>query len=242
MKASLRFPGVGFVLVTMVLSALSAESVAPTTNELTQAEKSAGWRLLFDGRSAAGWRDFKKPSFPRSGWVIEDGWLHCLGKGGGDIITEAQFDHFEFQWEWRIAAGANSGVKYFITESRNAPIGHEYQLIDDDVNPDAKIAAGKHLTAGVYDVLAPVGARPRPIGEVNHSRLVVRGNQVEHWLNGAKVLEYECGSAALRSAVASSKFKNAAFFGEKIRGHLLLQDHHSEVWFRNLKLYELPPR
>jgi hypothetical protein len=214
--------------------------VVRVANTLTAPEKSAGWQLLFDGQTTAGWRSFKKTAFPSKGWAVEDGWLHCLGKDGGDILTGAQFTDFEVQWEWKIAANANSGLKYFVTETRNAAIGHEYQLIDDDLNSDAKLASGKHLTAGVYDVLAPTGAKPNPPGQVNRSRLVVQGNHVEHWLNEAKVLAYECGSDAMKKAVANSKFKTTAGFGDKVKGHLLLQDHHSEVWFRNVKIRELP--
>jgi hypothetical protein len=197
---------------------------------------SGGWRYLFDGKSTAQWRGFKKEGFPKSGWVVENGWLHCLGKDGGDIITVDQFDNFELELEWKIAPGANSGVKYFVTESRNSPIGHEYQIIDDDTNPDAKIADGKHLTGGFYDVLKPQNAKPLPPGQINRSKIVVSGNKVEHWLNGVKVLEYVCSSPELKNAIQDSKFKNTAGFGEKIKGHILLQDHHSEVWFRNIKI------
>jgi hypothetical protein len=130
-------------------------------------------------------------------------------------------------------------VKYFVTETRNAALGHEYQMLDDGREPDAWRANGKHVTASFYDVLKPTIAPPtRPIGEINQSRIPVKGNHVGHWLNGVKVLEYECGSEAVRAAVAASKFKTTAGFGTKIKSHLLLQDHNSEVWFRNLKMRE----
>lgn len=215
--------------VIMFLSTVGALSAENET-------RNGGWRYLFDGKDTAQWRGFKNTTFPQSGWVVEDGWLHCLGKNGGDIITVEQFDDFELEFEWKIAPGANSGVKYFVLESRNSPIGHEYQIIDDDTHPDAKIADGKHLTAGVYDVLKPINATPKKPGEVNHSRIVVKGNKVEHWLNGEKVLEYVCGSPQMKAAVSQSKFKNTAGFGEKVKGHILLQDHHSEVWFRNIRI------
>ncbi len=240
MITRLRFAGVLFLAATAVPWAWTAEATAEaTSNALTAAEKRAGWKLLFDGQNTTGWRSFKKQTFPSQGWVVEGGWLHCLGKGGGDIITDAEFDDFELQWEWKQAPVGNSGVKYFISEKRSSPIGHEYQMIDDAQNPDARLANGRHLTAGVYDVLKPGGTRPKPMGEINQSRIRVEGNHVEHWLNGDKVLEYDCGSDALKQAVAQSKFKNTSGFGEKVRGHLLLQDHHSEVWFRNLKIREL---
>ncbi len=224
---------------TMVSVLISLLLLAGTVLN-SAADETTGWRSLFDGQSTAQWRGFKKTAFPDKGWVVENGWLHCLGQNGGDIITREQFDNFEFSWEWRIAPGGNSGVKYFLPENRGGAIGHEYQLIDDERHPDAKIADGKHLTAGVYDVLKPIGAQPNPPGQINQSRIVVRGNHVEHWLNSKKVLDYECGSPTLKAAVAQSKFKNIRGFGNKIKAHLLLQDHHSEVWFRNLKIRELP--
>jgi hypothetical protein len=209
-------------------------------NRLTDAEKTAGWKLLFDGQTAAGWRGFKQAAFPGQGWLVEDGWLHCLGKRGGDIVTVEEFDQFELEWEWKIESGGNSGVKYFVLESRNGAIGHEYQMLDDALNPDGKSANGKHVTASFYDVLKPAIPPPvKPFGEINQSRILVKGNHVEHWLNGVKVLEYECGSAAVKAAVAESKFKNITGFGDPAKAHILLQDHNSQVWFRNIKIRSL---
>ncbi len=225
-------------LLLAACSALAGSAV----NGLTDQERAAGWNLLFDGKTTVGWRTFKKPSFPAKGWVVEDGWLHCQGKGGGnrgggDIITDAEFDDFELQWEWKQVPAGNSGVKYFVTENRNAALGHEYQMIDDEREPDAKAGNGKHVTASFYDVLKPAVKLPtKPAGEINQSRILIKGNHVEHWLNGVKVLEYECGSEAVKAAVAASKFKTTPGFGDKIKGHILLQDHHSEVWFRNVKI------
>ena len=216
-------------------------SAAPA-NELSDQEKSGGWKLLFDGKSSQGWRSFKKQAFPAQGWAIEEGWLHCLGKGGGDIITDSEFEDFELQWDWKQAPAGNSGLKYFITETRNSAIGHEYQLIDEERESDARQASGKRVSAAFYDVLKPERVATKLPGEINNSRILVQGKHVEHWLNGRKVLEYECGSEALKAAVAKSKFKNTPGFGEKIKGHILLQDHHSEVWFRNLRIRELSGR
>lgn len=213
-----------------------AESSPPNT--LTAAEQAAGWKLLFDGRTSAGWRGFKKPAFPDKGWIVEDGVLKKVaGVRGGDLITTETFDDFELSWEWRIAAGGNNGVKYFITEARGSAIGHEYQMIDD-----TRVKDPKGSTASFYDVLPPKpGKRPPRIGAWNHSRIMVQGNHVEHWLNGDKVLEYELGSPEVLAAVAKSKFKDVKGFGAKLRGHLLLTDHNDEAWFRNLKLRGLPP-
>jgi hypothetical protein len=214
-----------------------------SANQLSAQERAAGWRLLFDGKTSNGWRRFSQQSFPVKGWVVDDGWLHCLGKGGGDkgggdIITDAQFGDFELEWDWKLVPGGNSGVKYFILESRKEALGHEYQMIDDAQAADALKLDGKHRTASFYAVLAPSKTSMAPMGEINHSRILVKGNHVEHWLNGKKVLEYECGSDQVKAEVAASKFKNVAGFGDKVRGHILLQDHNCKVWFQNVKIRE----
>ena len=146
-------------VLALLLAGAAPLSAAPA-NQLTDKEKAAGWKLLFDGKTTQGWRTFKQQSFPDKGWVAEDGWLHCLGKGGGnkgggDIITDAEFNDFELQWEWKLAPKGNSGVKYFVLESRPQALGHEYQMIDDEGEPDAARRGGKHLTASFYDVLPP---------------------------------------------------------------------------------------
>jgi len=208
--------------------------------QAASSKEEKGWKPLWDGKTMQGWHSFKKQTFPSQGWVVEEGWLHCTGKGGGDLLTDAEFDDFEVSWEWRQAKGGNSGLKYFVTETRSSPIGHEYQMIDEEGEPDAKQGEGKRVTASFYDVLKPTTKPPtKAPGEVNTSRVVVRGNHVEHWLNGMKVLEYECDSEPLKTAIAHSKFKDTPDFGKKIRAHILLQDHHSEVWFRNLQVREL---
>jgi len=217
--------------------AFSAESI----NQLTEEDKAGGWKLLFDGKTMQGWHQFKAKTVRTNAWEIKDGWLHCLGKeGGGDVISDGEFDNFDLQWEWKQATGGNSGLKYFVLESRGSPLGHEYQMIDDERNADAKLAQGKRVTGSFYDVLKPERIDvTKPVGEINQSRVVVRGNHVEHWLNGAKVLDYSCDSEALKAALKLSKFKNTEGFGDKVKGHILLQDHHSEVWFRNIKIREL---
>jgi hypothetical protein len=209
-------------------------------NQLTSAEKQQGWKLLFDGKTLQGWRGFKKSSPPEKGWIVHDGILQCVAKArGGDIITDQVFDNFELSWEWMLPKGANNGVKYFITEDRDQAVGHEYQMIDD---PEVKEArdGGKHSTAAFYDVLVPAKDKPlKAAGQWNHSRVIVRGNHVEHWLNGAKVLEYELGSEQVKEGIAQSKFKNVPGFGTHIRGHILLTEHQDECNYRNIKIREL---
>jgi 3-keto-disaccharide hydrolase len=223
-------------LFAVVLLAAAAAIVTGQSSE----------RSLFDGKTATGWRGFKKPDFPKTGWVVANGWLTHLARkgqdsqGAGDIITIDTFDNFDLQFEWKIAPGGNSGVKYLVVEDRNGPIAHEYQVIDDARHPDAKI--GPHrATAALYDAIpAPANKPLKPAGEINAGRIVVNGMHVEHWLNGVKVIEYELESPALMAAKARSKFKDEPGWGTKLRGHILLQDHGDEVSFRNIRIRELP--
>lgn len=221
----------GIALLTP--SAFPAES----PNTLSDLEKADGWRLLFDGSTSQGWRAFKKDAFPTQGWTVRDGCLGHLGKaGGGDLVTSKLFLDYDFTFEWRINAGGNSGVKYFIDEKRDAAIGHEYQLLGPTTDAEARKDL-KHATASFYDVL-PVGtnAFPRSPGEWNQSRIRVQGQQVEHWLNGERVLTYTLGSEPVVAGIAASKFKKIAGFGTRFPHPILLQDHGGEIWFRNLKI------
>jgi hypothetical protein len=229
------------LLLTAAATLLPDTMPAQSANfGVTAVEKAAGWKPLFNGQSLQGWRLYNKKAEPGAGWKAEDGVLKKLAKEkGGDIITEAAFDNFDFTWEWRVAPGGNNGVKYLVTEQRPSAPGHEYQLIDDSGHPDGKLGA-KRQTASFYDVLPPGKEKVlKPAGEWNSSRILLQDNHVEHWLNGAKVLEYELASEAVKAAVANSKFKNAAGFGTKIKGHIMLTDHGDEAWFRNLKIREL---
>lgn len=216
-------------------------------NELSADEKAAGWELLFDGHSTGGWRGYAKARFPDHGWVVEDGCLKDEGSGGhqaaggGDLVTMRKFDDFDFKFDWKISHAGNSGVKYFVHEGKTGRngVGCEYQLLDDASNEDA--ANGPDRTTGaLYALIAPDASKHlEPAGEWNHSEIIVRGQHVEHWLNGAQTVEYEIGSPELKAAIAKSKFKNIQGFGEKMKTLLLLQDHGSAVWFRNLKIRSL---
>ena len=199
------------------------------------------WVALFDGKTLTGWRGYRKPDASSSRWKVEGGALTVEAAGGSDtrgaldVITEETYDVFELAWEWKIAPGGNSGLKYFVLEDRDAAIGHEYQMLDDERHPDAKIGPHRQ-TAAFYDVL-PAHDRPlKPAGEFNDSRVVVNGTSVEHWLNGARVLQYELGSAALQAAIDKSKFKGIERFGRPQKGHILLQDHGDRVWIRNIRI------
>jgi hypothetical protein len=241
MKKNVLFAG---LVAPALLAALAPAFLqAQSGSDLTAEEKAAGWKRLFDGQSLQGWRLYNKKAAPQAGWKAEEGILKKLAKErGGDIVTEASFDNFDLVWEWRIAPGGNNGLKYLVTEERPSAPGHEYQMLDDDVHPDGK-RGPKRQTASFYDVLPPVADKSvKPVGEWNTSRVLVQGDHVEHWLNGKKVLTYELGSDAVKTAVAASKFKDAPGFGTKIKGHIMLTDHQDECWFRQIKIRELPAK
>lgn len=231
-----------FLILSWAVAPTSSQSGAPA--QLTAAEKQAGWKLLFDGKTLNGWRGYKKPAAEGLRWRAIDGNLAlppAEGKdtrGALDVITTDKYGDFELQWEWKISPGGNSGVKYFVLEDMDAAIGHEYQVIDDSKHPDAKLRDNRR-TGSLYDALAAPAAKTKPVGEYNHSRVLVRGKHVEHWLNGDKILEYELESPALEKAKHESKFKNVARWGTKVRGHLLFQDHGDQVWYRNIKVRDL---
>ncbi len=200
-----------------------------------------GWTPLFDGKTLNGWRGYKKPDAAATRWRVEHGMLTVPPtdgqdtRGARDLITTATYDQFELAFEWRVAPGGNSGVKYFVLEDMDSAIGHEYQIIDDEKHPDALIGPERQ-TGSFYDVLTASSRPVRPIGEFNESRVVVNGTRVEHWLNGTRVLQYQLETPALKAAVADSKFKGVARFGTRQKGHLLLQDHGDQVWFRNIRI------
>jgi hypothetical protein len=206
-----------------------------------------GWQPLFDGKTLDGWRGYKKADATETRWKVTDGMLCLPGldgtdtRGQRDIISRDTYDQFELRWEWRVAQGANSGVKYFVLEDMDSAIGHEYQVIDDERHPDALIGPHRQ-TAALYDVLPAHDRTLRPAGQFNESRVVVAGRTVEHWLNGTKVLQYELGSPALKEAIAKSKFKDVARFGTPLKGHLLLQDHGDAVCYRNITLRKFAGR
>ncbi|HLZ16984.1 MAG TPA: DUF1080 domain-containing protein, partial [Cyclobacteriaceae bacterium] len=221
-------------------------------NTLVTQEKSNGVTLLWDGKSTAGWRGAYKEKFPEKGWEIKDGVLSVIaseGKesnNGGDIVTEKQFGAIDLQFEFMLTEGANSGVKYFVTEKEKnsgSAIGLEYQVLDDDKHPDAKLgAAGNRTLASLYDLIPSernLRARHK-IGAWSYGRIVVYpDNRIEHWLNGFKVVEYQRGTPIYYALVARSKYAQWENFGMAPLGHILLQDHGNRVSFRSIKIKEL---
>jgi hypothetical protein len=222
-----------FVLVALLAcAAFTASTSAADANTPAAGEASAGWKLLFDGKTTAGWVGIGKTTFPSSGWVVEDGVLVRKAKGG-DIVTSESFENFELVWEWKVSKpNANSGLKYNLPNPKKA-VGFEYQMMGDA----AKRTGEKHETASLYDLLPPDRTtKVNPPGEWNMSRVVVDGNHVEHWLNGVKALEFEMGGEPLTAAIARSKFKTTEGFGKKTKSPILLQDHGDEVAVRSIKI------
>ena len=220
----------------------STASAPGRANSLTPQEEAQGWRLLFDGRDLAGWKGYQKDA-PSPSWKIEgDAIAFAPGQGRGDLVTREQYGDFIFDYDWKIAEGGNSGVIYRATEAEATPwrTGPEMQVLDDERHPDAKAGVGGNRKAGsLYDLIAATPGVVRPAGEWNRARIVARGNHLEHWLNGQKLLEVDVGSDEWKRLYQASKFKEMAGFGTQRRGHIVLQDHGDRVWFRNLKIRAL---
>ncbi len=215
-----------------------------THNVLTEEEIADGWELLFDGRTLTGWRGFQKDDVTiNEGWYAYQGMLVASGIGadiGGDIITRRQFENFILKTDWRISEGGNSGIFYMVAENDYPAVyatGPEYQIIDNIGYPIE--LDDKWLTGANYDMHPPVNAPVKHAGEWNTAKIVVDNGHVEHWLNGVKVVEYQLWSEEWEELVASGKWANYPGYGRYPKGHIALQDHGDEVWFRNMKIKEL---
>jgi hypothetical protein len=222
------------------------------TNNVSEQEKQNGVLLLWDGKTTDGWRGAHKENFPDKGWKIEEGVLSVVkstggeSTNGGDIVSKEEFGAFDLQFEFKLSEGANSGVKYFVTEkeqSSGSAIGLEYQILDDAVHPDAKQGAvGNRTIASLYDLIPSLKIQrgTRKIGEWNWGRIVVYpDNRVEHWLNGYKVVEYQRGTPVYQVLVARSKYQTWENFGMAEKGRILLQDHGDAVSFRSIRIRPL---
>jgi hypothetical protein len=236
---------IGALLVATALVPISAQKPAAEAKQKNAVEpqrvEKGGWIQLFNGKDLTGWRGYNKPDAKETRWKVVDGLLALDHNGAGDthgvrdLITDTTYEQFDLRWEWKISEGGNSGVKYFVVEDRPDAIGHEYQMIDDERHPDAKIGPHRQ-TAAFYDVF-PAHDRPmKPAGEWNTSEVIVKGKHVTHLLNGKNVLEYDMESPALLAAIEKSKFKGIDRFSKLIPGHILVQDHGDAVWFRKIEI------
>ncbi len=228
-------------------------------NTLSEAEQAAGWILLFDGETLDGWRGIGRDDIPGGHWQVENGTIRKIPSGevplqadgqpvqGGDIMTERTFLNFELFLEWKISPAGNSGIKYNVSEEmsianapRTAALGFEYQILDDARHPDAQ--NGENRTAGaLYDLIPPAGKLLKPVGGFNTARIIFHNGHGEHWLNATKVIEYELDSDRFRMLLRSSKYRGIPGFADIRRGHIVLQDHTDEVWYRNIKIREIEP-
>jgi hypothetical protein len=224
--------------------AAEASSAATEHNRLTPAEQAAGWSLLFDGRSTDGWRRYGGEGFPSDRWVVENGELISRSTGGdmegGDIVTDAEFADFELVFDFKVGPEGNSGVFYRVEEHEGAAlwqVAAEYQVLDDP----AYIAMGTmdmetHLTGDNYDLHAAAAKTMHPTGEWNTGRILVRGDHVEHWLNGRMTVSFDMYTDDWEARVAESKFGPEQHYARAQSGSIALQDHGTPVWFRNIKI------
>lgn len=219
-------------------------------NTISEQEKTDGWKLLWDGKTTEGWRGARLKTFPAKGWVVDNGVLKVLksdgseSTNGGDIVTTRQYKNFVLSVDFRITPGANSGIKYFVDTELNqgagSSIGCEFQILDDEKHPDAKLGVeGNRKLGSLYDLIPAPVDKPFRKGFFNTATIVVKGNHVEHWLNGVKLLEYDRNNRMFNALVAYSKYKVWPGFGNAETGNILLQDHGDEVWFQNIKIKEL---
>jgi hypothetical protein len=224
---------------------------AQADNVLSPFELRSGWKLLFDGRTTSGWRGAYMDSFPTKGWVVKEGELRGELSGqmeagdGGDIVTVKTYTSFDLVFDWKLGPGGNSGVKYFIEERQPKPVGsqpgYEYQIIDDA----NYIYNGMHLparlkTASIYDVVPAHLKADTQMNVWHRSRILVRGDHIQHWLDGVEVLNVDRKSDLFKQGVASGKFSKYEGFATIPSGHILLQDHGHNVAFKNIKIKQLP--
>ena len=235
---------------------VNANEISYLKNTLTEDQVRKGWRLLWDGKTSKGWKSAKKGGFPEKGWIMEDGILTVLESGGGearnggDIVTIDKFSNFELEVDFMFTPGANSGIKYFVDTSLNqgvgSSIGCEFQILDDNLHPDAKKGIKSNRTLGsLYDLIRSESLQePRdqrrgvkPNGW-NRAKVVVNGGKVEHWLNNMKIVEYDRYSQMFKYLVYYSKYSKYENFGRATEGRILLQDHGNTVSFKNIKIRE----
>jgi hypothetical protein len=243
-----------FTAVLVCLLLASAQAPAPCTpagegegsasNTLTDAQRQAGWNLLFDGKTAQGWRGYGKDGMPEKGWVVEDGCLHVVaGGGGGDIMTVETFQDFDLKIDFKVSEKANSGIIYLVSEDEKNPwqTGPEFQILDDlghNMDPTSGNSVG-----ALYSLYNPPAHKiVKPAGEWNTARLVIQKGKVEHWLNDVLLVECDLKSDDWKEWVAKTKFAPFEKFGKIKKGHIDLQDHGHDVWFRNIMIRDLTPR
>lgn len=239
-----------FTMTAWAQPGVPAKNGTTPDNTLSKEEIKQGWKLLFNGKDSKGWRGAKLDTFPEKGWVIEDGILKVMpsdggeSTNGGDIVTDKTYKDFILSVDFKITEGANSGIKYFVDPTLNkgagSAIGCEFQILDDLRHPDAKLGVkGNRKLGSLYDLIPAPDEKPFDISKFNTAVVIVKGNHVEHWLNGEKLLEYDRDNQMFNALVAYSKYRDWPNFGNLKEGYILLQDHGDEVWYKNVKIKEL---
>lgn len=212
-------------------------------NTLSKKEKKAGWKLLFDGNTLNGWRAFKNKE--TNAWSVNNGTFYCKGNSTdksdlrADMITTQQYENFELSIDWKISPQGNSGVMYLVSEDQNAAYktGPEYQMIDDIGFP-GKLEDWQKTGANYAMNNAPE-AVTKPVGQWNNTKIVVNRGHVEHWLNGKKIVDYQMWTDEWKKHKAEGKWKDTPSYGKNQKGHIAIQDHGSEAWFKNIKIREI---
>jgi cytochrome c len=232
------------VITCAALLGLFIVQLSIAQNTLTPQEEKEGWKLLFDGKSTSGWRNFNSDKIGTA-WKAEDGALFFDGKAPkeerGDIITDSEFENFELTLEWKIDSCGNSGIMFNVVEDPRYQTvwltGPEMQVLDNNCHPDAKIE--KHRAGDLYDLIKVSKETVKPAGEWNHAKIISNKNNYSFWLNGTKTVEFTMHTPEWDAMIAKSKFKDMPDFGKATKGHISLQDHGDRVWFRNIKIREL---
>ena len=230
------------VSVVLVLStSCTKKANKDSFNTLSKNEQKQNWELLFNGIDLTGWQGLNNRDLPSKSWIVEDNNLLCTGKSEGSLISKNQYSNFELKWEWKLSEpGANSGIKYFVNNETG--LGIEYQMIDDNdwVTSGKMQANDYHTTGAVYELYAPSSTKElKPVGEWNDGKIISKDGEIEHWLNGRLIVKYNRFSSDFKEKIALSKFAKIEGFGLDKEGHILLQDHESIVYFRNIKIRRL---
>jgi len=230
------------ILAGALLFMSYSDSAAQDAPSEEMAQESAAMDSIWEELGADHWRLYAGEGLPEAWQVMDDGTLYFTAEGkGGDIVTVGQYDNFELELEWKVSPGGNSGIMFRVSEEHDAPwrTGPEYQILDNELHPDAKQGTDRHAGAN-YDMHAPSSDVVHPAGEWNQARIVVDGANVEHWLNGKMIVSYELWSDSWKASIAESKWIDMPTYGMEKTGHICLQDHSDPVWFRNIRIRSLP--